>query len=134
MPRPVRVFPLPRGLGDTRWSQPKVSAAALTAAIERARLNPLSSVVPARSFKRNSTGSILAAAATSSMKDSAANVDWGPLGSRRLPVRNGVSQARGRLTTSPTIRRLGMAYISDGMEELPAEGLARLEPINCAIS
>ena len=75
MPRPVRMVPLPSGFGDGRASQPKVSAAALTTAIERARLNPLSSsVLAVRSRKRNSTGSAFAAAASSSMNDSLANV------------------------------------------------------------
>ena len=42
------------------------------------------------------------------MNDSAANVDCGPFGSRRLPVRSGVSQTAGRPTTSPAILRLGI--------------------------
>ena len=91
---------MPSGFGDGRGSQPNASAAALTTAIERARLKPLSSVVLAvSSFRRNSTGSAFAAAASSSMNDSEANVDCGPFGSRRLPVRSGVSQTSGRLTT-----------------------------------
>src|SRR6202166_3091014 len=103
--------------------------------MDRARRNPLSSVVAALSiFIRHSNGSALAAVASSSMNDSAANVDWGPFGSRRLPVRRGVSQTIGRLTTSPTIRRLGITYISEGVAELPLAGLVRLDPISCAIN
>ena len=59
----------------------------------------------------------------SSMNDSAANVACGPFGSRRLPVRSGVSQTSGRPTTSPAMRRFGMAYMSDGSAALPAAGL-----------
>ncbi len=81
-----------------------------------------------RSFSLNSNGSAFAAAASSSMNDSAANVDCGPLGSRRFPVRSGVSQISGRLTTSADIRRLGMAYISEGVAALPLAGLARRDP------
>ena len=83
---------------------------------------------------RNSSASVFAAAAASSMNDSAANVDCGPFGSRRLPVRSGVSHTVGRPTTSPAILRLGMAYMSEGVEALPPAGLARLDPISCAIS
>src|SRR5262245_43094891 len=94
------MFPLPRGLGEGRVSQPNASAAALTHAIERARKNELlSSLLAVRSFNRNSTGSAFAAAANSSINDSDAKVDCGPFGSRRFPVRSGVSQIIGRLTT-----------------------------------
>ena len=79
---------------------------------------------------RNSTGSAFAAAASSSMKDSAAKVDWGPLGSRKLPVRTGVSQTSGRLTTSLDMRRFGIAYISAGTSELPDAGFSRLDPMS----
>ena len=75
---------------------------------------------------RNSTGSAFAAAAISSMNDSAAKVDCGPFGSRRLPVRSGVSHTRGRLTTCVAVRVLGMTYMSDGVAELPAAGVARV--------
>src|SRR5580700_2816856 len=103
--------------------------------MERARLNPESSVALAvRSLKRNASGSAFAAAESSSMKDSEANVDWGPLGSRRFPVRSGVSHTSGRLTTWVAIRRCGIAYISEGVAALPADGLARLDPINWAIN
>ena len=69
-------------------------------AIERARLKPLSSCVLAwSSFSRNATGSAFAAAASSSMKLSDANVTCGPSGSRRLPVRSGVSNGIGSGTT-----------------------------------
>ncbi len=95
MPRPVRMSPVPRGFGDGRASQPYVFAAAFITAMERARLKPLSSAVLAvSSFRRNATGSAFAAAASSSMNDSEANVDCGPFGSRRLPVRSGVSHAQ----------------------------------------
>src|SRR4029450_12147446 len=68
-------------------SAPNASAAAWTTAIERAALNPVSSLVSAVSMRRrNSTGSALAAAASSSMNDSAGKVICGPVGSRRLPV------------------------------------------------
>src|SRR5215475_5644396 len=105
-----------RGDGDGRASQPYFSAAAFRTAIERARLKPESSLLLAvRSFRRNATGSRFAANANSSMNDSDANVDCGPLGSRRLPVRSGVSHTSGRLTTCVAVRRLGMTYISDGV-------------------
>ncbi len=65
MPRPVRIFPVPRGFGEGRGSQPYFSAAALRTAIDRARRKPLSSFVPASSsFRRNSSGSAFAAAAS----------------------------------------------------------------------
>src|ERR1700688_4634726 len=103
--------------------------------MDLARLNPESSVEAAVNiFMRNSNGSAFAAAASSSMNDSEAKVAWGPLGSRRFPVRRGVSHTSGRLTTWAAIRRLGIAYISEGVDALPAAGLARLDPINCAIN
>ena len=99
--------------------------------MERARLKPLSSVVLAvSSFMRNSTGSAFAAAASSSMNDSEANVTCGPFGSRRLPVRSGVSHTSGRLTTCVAVRRFGMAYMSEGVAALPAAGVARRVPMS----
>ena len=99
--------------------------------MERARLNPLSSVVPAvSSLMRNSTGSAFAAAAISSMNDSAAKVTCGPLGSRRFPVRSGVSHTSGRLTTCVAVRLFGMSYMSEGVPALPAAGVARLVPMS----
>jgi hypothetical protein len=104
-------------------------------AIDRARLNPLSSSFDDVSIRmRNSTASALAAAASSSMNDSEANVDCGPFGSRRLPVRSGVSHTVGRLTTCVVMRRFGIAYISFGTAELPRLGDEGLTPINCAMS
>src|SRR5580698_11276488 len=100
-------------------------------AMERARRNAASSLVSAvRSLSLNSYGSALDAAASSSMNDSEAKVDCGPLGSRRFPVRSGVSQMSGRATTSVVMRRLGIAYISEGVAELPLSGLARLDPMS----
>ncbi len=61
--------------------------------------NTSSSLPCASMSRRNCTGSALAAAASSSMNDSKAKVTCGPLGSRRLPVRSGVSQIIGRPTT-----------------------------------
>ena len=72
----------------------------------------------------------MAAAASSSMNDSEANVACGPFGSRRLPVRNGVSQIIGRLTTDACISPLGIPYLSSGMAALPRFGIARRFPIN----
>jgi hypothetical protein len=101
--------------GAGRGCQPNFSAAALSTAIDRARLKPLSSALLAVSIRmRNSIGSAFAAAAISSMNDSAAKVDCGPFGSRRLPVRIGVSQMSGRPTTSSSVRRFGIAYMSLG--------------------
>src|SRR6188768_2383524 len=118
--------PLLTRFGEGRGSHLKASAAALSTAIDRARLKPLSSSVLAlRSLSRNSSGSAFAAAASSSMKDSDANVDCGPFGSRRLPVRTGVSQISGKLTTDEVMRRLGIAYISLGVAALPRAGIAR---------
>jgi len=79
---------------------------------------------------RNSTGSAFAAAAISSMNDSAAKVTCGPLGSRRFPVRRGVSQTRGRLTTCVAVRLFGMAYMSEGVAALPLAGVERLVPMS----
>src|SRR4029453_4120862 len=129
MPRPVRIVPLSIFFGDGRGSQPYASAAALTTAIERARLKPLSSVVaPVSRRIRNSIGSALAAAALSSMNDSGREGTFGPLGSRRLPVRIGVSQTRGRLTTCDPVRLFGISYMSDGVPALPAARGARAGP------
>ena len=104
-------------------------------AMERARLKPLSSCVLACSIRRrNSTGSAFAFAASSSMNDSSANCTCGPSGSRRLPVRSGVSNGIGNGTTLVVWRRLGMAYMSDGSEARPWEmGLLRV-PISCEMS
>ncbi len=80
---------------------------------------------------RNSTGSAFAATASSSMNDSAAKVDCGPLGSRKFPVRTGVSQISGRLTTS-----LRHTAIRDGVHLRRHFGtarrrlLARLDPMS----
>ena len=49
------------------------------------------------------------------MNDSDANVICGPFGSRRLPVRSGVSQTSGSATTCDAMRRFGISYISDGV-------------------
>ena len=49
-------------------------------------------------------------------------------------MRSGVSQIVGSPTTSPTILRFGMAYMSEGIAALPAPGFAGLIPISCAIS
>ena len=49
------------------------------------------------------------AAANSSINDSDAKVTCGPPGSRRLPVRSGVSQTAGRRTTCAVLRRFGIA-------------------------
>ena len=103
-------------------------------ATERARLNPLSSsVLPVSRFSRNSTGSAWAAAASSSMNDSEANVTCGPLGSRRLPVRSGVSQIKGSRTTWAVVRRLRDGIHSDGVAARPLFGVASRVPMSCAI-
>src|SRR4030095_7541178 len=130
----VSVSPLPTRFGDGRVSHLNASAAALMHAIDRAFLNPLSSVAASIIFRRNCTGSAFAAAASASMNDSDANVDCGPFGSRKLPVRSGVSQTVGRLTTCVVMRRFGIAYISLGTAELPRFGDEGLIPINCAMS
>ena len=135
MPRPVRMFSLPSGFGEGRASQPYASAAALRTARERARRNPRSSFVPAvehldaelqriglrrcRHFVDERFGGKCRLRTIRIAQVAGAK--------RRLPH-------SGRLTTSPTIRRLGMAYISDGIEALPAAGLARRDPMSCAIS
>ena len=67
------------------------------------------------------------------MNDSDANVDCGPFGSRRFPVRSGVSHTSGRPTTCEVVRRLGIVYISFGTAALPRDGVARRVPISCAI-
>src|SRR5678815_5706475 len=132
MPRPARISPLPTRVGDGRVSHLNASAAALMQAIDRAFLNPLSSALALIIFKRNCTGSAFAAAASSSMNDSDANVDCGPFGSRRFPVRTGVSNTVGKLTTCVVMRRFGIAYISLGTAELPRLGDEGRTPINCA--
>ena len=102
--------------------------------MERARLKPLSSSVDAvNSRRRNAAGSALAAAAISSMNDSDAKVTCGPSGSRRLPVRTGVSQTSGRLTTWVVWRRCGTAYMSDGVEARPRAGVVLRWPVSWAI-
>ena len=68
------------------------------------------------------------------MNDSSANCTCGPSGSRRLPVRSGVSNGMGSGTTRVVLLRLAMAYMSDGSEARPCDtGLLRV-PINCEIS
>ena len=57
------------------------------------------------------------------MNDSLAKVTCGPLGSRRFPVRSGVSKTSGRLTTWVAMRRFGMAYMSEGVAAPPAAGV-----------
>ena len=64
------------------------------------------------------------------MNDSEAKVTWGPVGSLRLPVRSGVSQIKGSRTTWIVIRRLGMAYISDGVKPRPLFGVASRVPMS----
>ena len=103
--------------------------------MDRARLNPpSSSALAISSFNRNATGSALAAAASSSMNDSEANVTCGPFGSRRLPVRTGVSHTTGSPTTCPAMRRFGITYMSDGVDTPPRAGVGRRMPVSCAIN
>jgi hypothetical protein len=103
--------------------------------MERARLKPeSSSVLAVRSRMRNSIGSAFAAAASSSMNDSDANVTCGPSGSRRLPVRSGVSHTSGSATTCVDTRRFGMTYMLDGCDAPPRAGAARRMPVSWAIS
>ncbi len=71
---------LARGLGEGRASQFAVFAAAFTTSIIRCSL---------KWRKRNSTGSAFARAASSSMKDSCANVFCSRCGERSGPVQNG---------------------------------------------
>ena len=80
MPRPVTLVPVWLRLGDGRVSQPNFCAAALITAWSRGSLT---------CFSRNSIGSWLVAAATSSMKDSLAKWICGPTGSRRCAPRSG---------------------------------------------
>ena len=63
------------------------------------------------------------------MNDSDANVTCGPSGSRRLPVRIGVSHTSGsgdHLRRSSC--RFGMTYMSDGVDARPRAGFARRMP------
>ncbi len=68
------------------------------------------------------------------MNDSNANVTCGPLGSRRLPVRSGVSHVIGRPTMRVVVRRFGIAYIADGASALPGAVRSGRRPMSCAIS
>ncbi len=130
----MSIRPEPKGFGEDRGCQPYASAAASTTAIDRARMKTASSSSLARSsFSRKSTGSAPAAAASSSMNDSLAKVVCGPLGSRRLPVRSGVSKASGKRTTSVSWRRFGIAYISAGAAAPPGAGRSGRIPMSCAI-
>ena len=56
------------------------------------------------------------------MNDSKANVTCGPFGSRRLPVRSGVSQIIGRPTTCVVMRRFAIAYMTEGVAAFPRAG------------
>ena len=76
----------------------------------------------------------MAAAASSSMNDSDANVTCGPSGSRRLPVRSGVSHTSGRPTTCVSVRWLGTTYMLDGVDETPRDGVALRMFASCAMS
>ena len=60
------------------------------------------------------------------MNDSAAKVICGPFGSRRLPVRRGVSHTSGRLTTCDAEALVRDAHMSDGVPALPAAGVSSL--------
>src|SRR5215471_3567491 len=77
MPRPVLVVPLWAGAGEGRGCQFALLAAALITSISRLSL-------VWRSLK--ATGSAAAVAASSSMKDSIANVFWSRVGERKGPV------------------------------------------------
>ena len=68
------------------------------------------------------------------MKLSEANVTCGPSGSRRLPVRSGVSNGIGSGTTRVVCSRFGIAYMSDGSEARPGETRSRRVPISWEIS
>ena len=97
MPRPATLSPVWSLRGDGRVSQPNFCAAALITAWSRGSLTYLS---------RNSIGSWLSAAATSSMKDSLAKWICGPTGSRRCEVRSGDERSSSGGIVSQPIRLL----------------------------
>ena len=77
----------------------------------------------------------MAAAASSSMNDSKANVTCGPLGSRRLPVRSGVSQIIG--SADDTRRRAPVrngVHRRTALRRCPWPGVSGRRPMSCAIS
>ena len=97
MPRPVTLSPVWPLRGDGRVSQPNFCAAALISAMSRASLMCCS---------RNSIGSWLSAAATSSMNDSLAKWICGPTGSRRCEVRSGEARSSSGAMVSHEVRLL----------------------------
>ena len=97
MPRPVTLSPVWSLRGDGRVSQPNFSAAALISAVSRASLV---------CFSRNSIGSWLVAAATSSMNDSLAKWICGPTGSRRCDERSGDERSSSGAMVSHDVRLL----------------------------
>src|SRR5437899_7237303 len=104
MPRPVRTAPVWAGAGDGRACQPAALAARLITAASRASLVWAS---------RNAIGSAPAAAASSSMNDSVANVFW-----RRLGERSGPVNSQGEYTPYEVTRSLANAY--QGVEFRPS--------------
>src|SRR5215472_7508822 len=104
MPRPVRVVPACAGAGDGRACQPADDATRLITAARRASLVCAS---------RNAIGSAPAAVASSSMKDSVANVFWSRLGERSGPV-----NSHGEYTPYEITRSFANAY--QGVELRPS--------------
>src|SRR5215472_5623291 len=104
MPRPVRTAPVCAGAGDGRACQPAADATRLITAASRASFVWAS---------RKAIGSAPAAAASSSMNDSVANVFWSRLGERSGPV-----NSHGEYTPYEITRSLANEY--QGVELRPS--------------
>ena len=100
MPRPLTLLPVWSRRGDARVCQLAFCAAALISAMSRGSLMWRS---------RNSIGSSLSAAATSSMNDSLAKWICGPTGSRRCEERSGEARSSSGGIVSQASRLLANA-------------------------
>src|ERR1700738_1025536 len=98
MPRPDTLVPVWSRRGEARVSHLAFSAAALITATSRGSLMWRS---------RNSIGSALTAADTSSMKDSLAKWICGPTGSRKCELRRGEAASSNGGKVSPEERFVG---------------------------
>ena len=115
---------MPSGLGEGRLSHPKAAAAALTTAMERARLNPLSSAVLAVESPAELNRVGFRRGRQFVEERFGGEGDLWPIGIPQISrARSGVSKTRGRPTTWVAMSRCGMTYISDGVAAPPAAGL-----------
>ena len=138
MPRPVSTLPrdaAARGFGEGRVSHPYAFAAARTTASERALRNTSSSLACFQHVEAELHG--IGLRRRGQLVDERLERERRPAarsGSRRLPVRSGVSQIIGNPTIRVVVRRFGIAYIEVGASVLPLAGCAGRRPMSCAIS